>query len=129
LRGWTVNDSTITAFTSTGGAVVNNGTDDQGLCTIGIHSTSGAWYVFYAGNEDGSEVWNSTTERYYKVSTDQGATWSAQTRLDGVNSACNWLVTNPWIYTYPVVAMAVGSIIYVNAPVIASPHTQNMVIG
>jgi hypothetical protein len=77
LRCWHVTESAITEVTN----VVANSTDDQGLCAIGIDTDTQDWYVFYAGASDGSETFDSAVKIYYKVSTDDGATWGAETEL------------------------------------------------
>ncbi len=76
LRCWHVTESAITEVTN----VVLNSTDDQGLCAIGIDDNED-WYVFYAGASGGAEVFNTDMVIYYKVSTDDGVTWGAETPL------------------------------------------------
>jgi hypothetical protein len=75
LRAWKVTESAITALTD----VVTNSTDDQGLAALGIDTNSGDLYAFYAGKTDGSETWQTSVNVYMKVSTDDGATWGAET--------------------------------------------------
>jgi hypothetical protein len=75
LRCWTITESAITE-TSTN--VVLNSTDDQGLCAIALDTVNDDWYVFYCGKSDGSETWTTSLSVQYKVSTDAGATWSAE---------------------------------------------------
>lgn len=77
LRCWHVTESAITEVTN----VVANSTDDQGFCAIGIDIDTQDWYVFYAGKSDGSETYNTAVKIYYKTSTDDGATWGAETVL------------------------------------------------
>jgi len=77
LRFWTLDETTITEGTN----VVLNSTDDQGLCAIGYDSVSEAIYVFYCGKSDGSETAWTALNIYYKVSTDGGTTWGAETQL------------------------------------------------
>jgi hypothetical protein len=79
LRCWTVDASTITEVTN----VVLNSTDDQGLCAIGIDTSTGWWHVFYAGASDGSETWNTSMNIYTRVSQDGGTTWGPETRMTG----------------------------------------------
>lgn len=79
LRCWTVDSGAITEVTN----VVLNSTDDQGLCAIGIDTTTGYWHVFYGGKSDGSETWNTALNIYTKVSTDSGSTWGPETKLTG----------------------------------------------
>lgn len=74
LQCWTVTESAITAKTD----VVANGTDDQGLCTLGLDTVTGYWYAAYGGKSDGSETWNTAINIYGKVSTDSGATWGPE---------------------------------------------------
>lgn len=75
LKCWTITESAITAKTD----VVLNSTDDQGMCAIAIDKNTGHWYVFYCGQSDGSETYSSAVNVYYKVSTDSGSTWGAET--------------------------------------------------
>jgi hypothetical protein len=77
LQCWIIDASTITAVTN----VVNNGTDDQGLCAISI-DTNGHWWVFYGGKSDGSETWLTAVNIYYKISKDAGSTWGPETKLN-----------------------------------------------
>lgn len=100
LRCWTVDASTITEVTN----VVQNSTDDQGLCCIGIDTGTGYWYVGYAGKSDGSETWNTSMNLYYKISLDSGTTWVAETKMSRytLGTAVRQLVTiprftGPWI--------------------------------
>lgn len=96
LRCWHVTESAITEVTN----VVLNSTDDQALCAITIDTTTEDWYVFYGGKSDGSEVWTSAIKLYYKKSTDDGATWGAETLLTST-SAMNirFLATIPRVDT------------------------------
>jgi hypothetical protein len=77
LRCWTVTDTTITEVTN----VVLNSVLEQGLCAIGIDSSTEYWYVFYGGASDGSETFFSNLNVYYKVSTDGGTTWGPETKI------------------------------------------------
>lgn len=77
LRCWTVDASTITEVTN----VVQNSTDDQGLCGVCLDTISGLWWVFYVGKTDGSETFSSDVNIYYKISTNGGSTWGAETKL------------------------------------------------
>lgn len=92
LRCWHVTESAITEVTN----VVANSTDDQGFCAIGIDTDTQDWYVFYCGASDGSETFNTAMKIYYKVSTDDGATWGSETELTnwGVASL-NALICTP----------------------------------
>jgi len=92
LRCFIIDDTTIT---ETATNVVLNSTDDQGLCAIGIEINSGDWYVFYCGKTDGSESFSTSVQVYYKVSTDDGATWGAETLLTSELHSTQWLVCNP----------------------------------
>lgn len=93
LRCWTVDASTITEVTN----VVQNSTDDQGLCAIALDTVTGYWYVFYGGKSDGSETWRTTTRIYYKVSTDGGTTWGPEIllSLNNYTGALSFLRTVP----------------------------------
>ena len=77
LRCFKVTESAITEVTN----VVLNSTDDQGFAGIGIDTSTDDWYVFYAGSSDGAETWSSAMSGYYKKSTDDGATWGAETKF------------------------------------------------
>lgn len=77
LRCWTVTEGAITEVTN----VVLNSTDDQGLCAISIDTANDDWYVVYGGKSDGSETFKTALRPYYKVSTDNGTTWSAESLL------------------------------------------------
>lgn len=92
LRCWTVTESAITE-TSTN--VVLNSTDDQGFAAVAIDTDTGDWYVAYGGKSDGSETWLATLNVYYKVSTDDGATWSAETVMTGTATARRMLMCSP----------------------------------
>ena len=91
LRCWTVDASSITEVTN----VVQNSTDDQGLCAITLDTITGYWWVFYCGKSDGSETWNSLTNIYCKCSTDSGTTWGAETRLSASTFPHRWLAAIP----------------------------------
>ena len=77
LRSWTITNSAITEKTN----VVLNSTDDQGLCAISLNTTTGDWYVFYAGTSDGARTWTASNVVAYKVSTDGGTTWGSENVL------------------------------------------------
>jgi hypothetical protein len=77
LRCWTVDNTTITEKTN----VVLNSTDDQGICAISLNTTTGDWYVFYAGTSDGARTWTTSLVVAYKVSTDGGTTWGSENVL------------------------------------------------
>jgi len=91
LRCWKITNSAITEVTN----VVLNSTDDQGLCAITIDTVTEDWYVFYAGASNGSETWTTSLNIYYKRSTDDGVTWSAETRLTQANRDIRWLSVPP----------------------------------
>jgi len=102
LRCWVITNSAITETTAN---VVLNSTDDQGLCAITIDANTGYWYVFYAGASGGGETWITSLNIYYKMSTDAGATWSAEAKVNtGPAFTPRWLrTTNRW-YAGPWVA-------------------------
>lgn len=77
LRCWHVTESVITEVTN----VVLNSADDQGFAGIAIDTITGDWLVLYAGKSDGSETFATSVNVYYKRSTDDGATWGAETVL------------------------------------------------
>jgi hypothetical protein len=95
LKCWKVTQS---AQTETASNVVLNSTDDQGFCGISIDSVTNYWYVFYFGNSDGTETYNTSMNLYYKKSTDSGANWSAQTLSSLYWSGVNWMCVIPIIY-------------------------------
>lgn len=85
LRCWTVTESAITEKT----AIVSSSTDDQGLCAIGLDTTTGYWYAFYGGATSGEDTWDTNLPIYYKISTDAGTTWGAETRATNANMTLN----------------------------------------
>jgi len=95
LLGWTVTESTITAFTT---SVVLNGTDDQGLCGITLDLQTNYWWVFYGGKSDGSETYSTSINIYYKVSKDDGATWGAETLATAAANSILGLYVIPRVY-------------------------------
>ena len=104
LRCWTVDASSITEVTN----VVLNSTDDQGLCAIGIDTSTGWWHVFYAGASDGSETWNTSMNIYTRVSQDGGTTWGPETRMTGgATGTIRHLYTCPRFTGPPIVAYVV----------------------
>lgn len=74
LMCWTVTESAITAKTD----VITNSTDDQGSCVLGLNTTTGVYYAFYAGKTDGSQTWPTDVDIFYRTSSDL-ATWSSET--------------------------------------------------
>jgi len=101
LRCWKVTESAIT-LTAT--SVVASSTDDQGLCAIGIDTDTQDWHVFYCGLTAGSETWTSILNIYSKISTDDGATWGAETQLSVSAEQCLWMVCCPRFDTERAVA-------------------------
>lgn len=91
LRFFTVDDSSDTEGT----AVVSNGTDDQTLCALARDTVSGDLYAYYGGKSDGSENVGVAINIYYKVSTDDGATWGAETQLTITARNFDTLFTSP----------------------------------
>lgn len=92
LRVFIIDDTTITEATTN---VVLNSTDDQGLCAFALGVNTGYWYVIYGGKSDGSETFATAINIYYKVSSDGGATWGAETLLSAAARATPWLVCTP----------------------------------
>jgi hypothetical protein len=83
LRFWRITDSSISEQTN----VVQNGTDDQGLCAISLDTANAnRIVVFYTGASDGSDTWSSDTKIYCKGTTDGGSTWSPERKLVDVDS-------------------------------------------
>lgn len=77
LKCWEINGAgSITARTD----VVTDSVDDQGLCGLQIDSSNNL-IAFYGGKSDGSETAYSSLNIYYKISTDSGVTWGAETLL------------------------------------------------
>ncbi len=106
LRCWHVTESAITEVTN----VVLNSTDDQQLCAIGIDTDTQDWYVFYAGKSDGSETAGGALNLYYKISTDDGATWGAETLLTfGTLTTILQLYANPRSDGFPEVMYRLGT--------------------
>jgi hypothetical protein len=101
LRCWTVQAGSVTEVTN----VVADATDDCGLAAISIDLTTGDWYVFYGGPSTGGGTWNTAMHIYYKVSTDDGTTWGAETLLDtGATFTLRHLVTCPRLVSGPLIA-------------------------
>lgn len=101
LLGWTVTESAITAFTTT---PVLNATDDCGLAGIGIDTSTGYWWVYYAGISTGGETFLTSVNIYCKCSKDSGATWGPETKLTTAAADITWLVTCPRFTGPPLVA-------------------------
>lgn len=78
LRLWKITESAITEVTN----VVLNSVDDQGYVGLSIDTTTEDWYVFYFGKSDGSELFATGVQLYYKKSTDDGATWGSETQVN-----------------------------------------------
>ena len=91
LRFWTIDESAITEGT----AVVSNGTDDQTLCALALQTSTGDLYAFYGGKSDGSETVGTAINIYYKISTDDGATWGAETKISETARNYDTLFTCP----------------------------------
>ena len=91
LRFFTVDDSSD----SEGTPVVSNGTDDQTLCALARDTATGDLYAYYGGASDGSENVGVAINIYYKVSTDNGATWGAETQLTVTARDFTMLYTSP----------------------------------
>lgn len=91
LRFWTITNTTITEGTN----VVQNSTDDQGMCALSLDTNTGYLYAFYGGKSDGSETWNTSVNIYYKVSTDYGTTWGSEIQLTRTAKQLDWMVTVP----------------------------------
>jgi len=81
LRCWKITDTTITEMTN----IVQNSTDDQGLCALGIETQMGAWHAAYCGKSDGTETWASSVKLYMKISVDGGTTWQSESSLSPVS--------------------------------------------
>lgn len=99
--GWTVTESAITAFTTT---PVLNATDDCGLAAIGIDTSTGYWWIFYAGISTGGETFLTSVNIYCKCSKDSGATWGPETLMTTAAKDITWLVTCPRFFGPPFVA-------------------------
>lgn len=132
LRMFKVTEAAITEVTN----VVANGTDDQAMCAISIDTSTEDWYAFYAGKSDGAETWNTSVLVYYKKSTDDGATWGAETAL---TPAENGYLSSPYgMYACPRQAangvpaveflVGVGFVANLSVPVAASAG-GNSVLG
>jgi hypothetical protein len=88
LRCWDINGAgSITEKTN----VVQNSTDDQAMCAVGIDTTADTIYAFYCGKSDGSETAYSALNVYYKTSTDGGTNWGSETLLSSYSRAVSHL--------------------------------------
>jgi len=100
LKFWSIDESAITAGTD----VVLNGTDDQTMCALAYDSANGDLYAFYGGKSDGTETVGTAINIYYKISTDDGATWGSETQLSQAARNFDALFTSP-IFTGDLVAI------------------------
>jgi len=92
LRLWFIDESAITE--SAANVVLNSG-DDQGLVGVGLDLLTTDIYVVYGGKSDGSETWPTALNLYYKVTPDDGATWSAEQQLTLSSANIVWLACPP----------------------------------
>lgn len=99
LRCWTVTEVTITEVTN----IVQNSTDNQGLCAISINTGLDEWWAFYAGKSDGSETYLTDLNLYCKASRDAGTTWGVETKVTDVSHERGWLATIPRFTGKPMV--------------------------
>lgn len=108
LRCFIITDTTITEVTN----VVLNSTDDQGFAALGIDTTTGDWYAFYGGSSDGAQTFPTSIALYYKVSTDDGATWGSETRITWTDDFYSilWLACTPQFDTEFIVAFLVDRV-------------------
>jgi hypothetical protein len=84
LRCWDINGAaSITEKTN----VVQNSTDDQAACAIGIDEDSDTLYCFYFGKSDGSETYSTSMNVWYKGSADGGTTWAAPAETQATSAA------------------------------------------
>ncbi len=99
LRFWTIDETTITE----GGTIVLNSTDDQGMCGVVHNEIDDSITVFYAGKTDGSETFAAApgTHIYYKVSTDGGTNWGAETKLTVQQAPMTELEVAPQSFGWP----------------------------
>lgn len=99
LRCWEVTDTSYTELTN----IVPNSSGEQGLVALTIDTGSSVWYAYYTGKSDGSEVWSSRVNVYYKTSSDFGTSWGPETKFSTFISGSSndsgadirWLATNP----------------------------------
>jgi hypothetical protein len=91
LRFWTIDETTITEGTN----IVLNSTDDQQCVTLALDTATGDIYAFYLGKSDGSETVGTALGAYYKVSTDDGTTWGAETAVGIAIKNYSYLMTCP----------------------------------
>jgi hypothetical protein len=77
LKAWDINGAaSITALTD-----VNTDADDCAGVALFIDQSTTDLYAAYLGKADGSETFGTSVGVYYKKSTDDGATWGAETPL------------------------------------------------
>jgi hypothetical protein len=130
LLGWKITESAITALTD----VVNNSTDDQGLCAIGIDTDTQDWHVFYGGATDGSSTFSGTLPTFFRTSTDDGATWGSETQLTVSANSMNWLACAPRFATNRAVLFYNASVqpkltIVVDVPAVVASSGGQRVYG
>jgi len=79
LRCYTITSASVTTKTS---VIASSGAGSYGqaLCGLTWNRDDNAWYAFYGGKSIGGEN-TSNMNIYYKNSTDQGTTWSNETRF------------------------------------------------
>lgn len=119
LRCFKVTQSTQTETTTN---VVLNSTDDQGFCGISLQGIN--WYVIYGGLSDGSQTYPTRLKLYYKLSTDGGATWGAETELINSFFAIDGLISKPIIYRYFGVGIQDTNNIYRSISALSIPHAN-----
>ena len=82
----------ITSAASIGTPVkIFDSTDDQGGVALTVDTTADDLYVFYLGKTDGTETAYTAVNVYYRISTDDGATWGSETALSSVARAITYL--------------------------------------
>lgn len=95
LKFFSISWSGDTVTINTGTDVVTDSTDDQGLAALAIDNNRRHLYAFYTGKSDGSETVGTAVNVYYKVSTDAGSTWGAETLLTYKTYNIKWLTCTP----------------------------------
>ena len=91
LRFWTITASTETEGTN----VITNSPNNQAACALMLSTTTGDLYALYGGKSDGSENPGTLMNVWYKISTDDGATWGTEIQLSAYARDFSHLFVTP----------------------------------
>ena len=115
LRCWRIDDTTITEGTNN---IVLNSVLNQGFSALGIDTQNSLLYALYCGKSDGTEISYTTSNIYYKTSSDYGDTWGSETKLTEYAKINNSLLTAPrFIPPLYAVSHSNSSGVFINIPI------------